>query len=81
MTQTTRRQMRRMGRKAIRALAIRPGARFCRRRNQWTGRAKGARRLMEPKLMTSPRGSAPMRVMKNSWRVLRNPLFRADSTV
>ena len=66
MTQTTNRQMRRMGRKTMRALAIRPGSRFCRRRNQWTGRAKGARRLMEPKLITKPRGSAPIRVMKNS---------------
>ncbi len=27
---------------------------------------RGGKRLMEPKLITKPRGSAPIRVMKNS---------------
>ena len=42
---------------------------------------KGVKRLMEPKEITSPRGTAPMMVMKKSCRVLRKPLLRAATTV
>ena len=37
--------------------------------------------LMEPKEMTSPRGTAPTSVTKKSWRVLIKPVFKAVTTV
>ena len=66
ITHTTRRQMRLMGRKAERAFATRPGFFPCRASAQRTGRRRGAQRLMEPKEMTRPRGTAPMMVTKKS---------------
>ena len=81
MIQTIRRQTKRMGWNAMSSLAILPGSRLFFRRYQCTGRDKGARRLMEPKLIIRPNGRAPIRVMKNSCRVFKNPLFRADKTV
>ena len=78
---TSRRHSRLTGRKADRAFAAGPASRSFRFRYHWTGRLKGAQRLMEPKEMTSPRGSAPMSVTKNSSSVLRKPLFRAETTV
>ena len=42
---------------------------------------RGGTRLMEPKEITRPRGTAPTSVTKKSWRVLMKPVFRADRTV
>ena len=70
-----------MGRKEMSARATRPGSCPRRSRTHRVGRDRGVQRFMEPKAMTSPRGSAPIRVTKNSSRVTRNPWFKAISTV
>src|SRR5699024_9648441 len=42
---------------------------------------KGLNRDMEPKAITSPRGTAPTSVTKNSFSVCRKPAFRERMTI
>ena len=42
---------------------------------------RGVNRLMEPKEIIRPSGSAPISVTKNNFKVCRKPSFRAPMTV
>ena len=78
MAHTNTRQTNRMGRNPHTAFATFPLGVIP---NWEANRPKGRNRLIEPKEMISPRGRAPIKVIKNSSRVTRKPLFNAAKTV
>lgn len=43
--------------------------------------ANGAQRFIDPKDITSPKGSAPMSVIANSFKVCKKPIFSEFMTV